>query len=125
MVLHWRLHRGQNPCFKVSHLRYAVHPYTQYQTTVKLLGSFRLAAGRRHLHRPCIFTEQVPETVPNSLYHSCASELHVFPAISSGMDYIFILDCSRSQRVVSTGSMTTSLGIIFPSAHFSLKKRSG
>ena len=74
-MLHWRLHSGRNHCFKVSHLRYAVHPYTQYQITVKLLGSFRLAAGRRHLHRPCIFTEQVPETVPNSLYHSCASEL--------------------------------------------------
>src|SRR3989344_6784690 len=75
MVLHWRLHANRDQRFKVSHLCYATHPYIQYQITVKLLGSFRLAAGRRHLHRPCIFTEQVLETVPNSLYHSCASEL--------------------------------------------------
>src|SRR5271165_3957260 len=75
MVLHWRLHTSQSLCFKVSHLRYVTHPYPQYQAVVKLLGSFRLAAGRRHLHRPCIFTEQVLETVTKSLYHSCASEL--------------------------------------------------
>src|SRR3989344_7670851 len=75
MVLHWRLHENRDPRFKVSHLRYATHPYIQYQITVKLLGSFRLAAGRRHLHRPCISTEQIPETVTKSLYHSCASEL--------------------------------------------------
>ena len=73
--MHWRLHTNRDQCFKVSHLCYATHPYIQYQITVKLLGSFRLAAGRRHLHRPCIFTKQIPETVANSLYHSCASEL--------------------------------------------------
>src|SRR3990167_2988095 len=75
MVLHWRLHENRDSRFKVSHLCYATHPYIQYQITVKLLGSFRLAAGSRHLHRPCIFTEQILETVPKSLYHSCASEL--------------------------------------------------
>src|SRR3989338_8841995 len=74
MVLHWRLHHDLNHGFKVSHLRYAVHPYTQYQVTVKLLGSFRLAAGNRHLHRSCIFTELLLETVPKSLHHSCTSE---------------------------------------------------
>ena len=74
-MLHWRLHRNQDPCFKASLLRYAEKSYPQYQITVKLLGSFRLAAGRRHLHRPCIFTGQMLETVPKSLYHSCASEL--------------------------------------------------
>ena len=79
-MLHWRIHRGQNLCFKSSHLRYAVHPYIQYQITVKLLGSFRLVAGRRHLHRPCIFTKQILETVLQSLYHSCTSELHEFDA---------------------------------------------
>src|SRR5215210_1046660 len=38
-------------------------------------GSFRLAAGTRHLHRDCDFTEPLVETAPNSLRHSCRSEL--------------------------------------------------
>jgi hypothetical protein len=58
----------------------------QYQVAVKLLGSFRLAAGNRHLHRYCIFTEQVPETVLQSLHYSCASELHVLYFITSRND---------------------------------------
>ena len=62
--------------FKVSPLCYVCKSYPQYQTAVKLLGSFRLTAGNRHLHRYCIFTEQIPETVLQSLYHSCTSELH-------------------------------------------------
>src|SRR3989344_6402413 len=111
MVLHWRLHHNRDHGFKVSHLCYATHPYIQYQITVKLLGSFRLAAGRRHLHRPCIFTKQIPETVPNSLYHSCASELHLslivlcalyrtsFPALLRALDYIFF---SRDSSNVSS-----------------------
>jgi hypothetical protein len=53
----------------------SVTTYAQYQAAVKLLGSFRLSAGNRHLHRYCIFTEQVFETVLQSLRHSCASEL--------------------------------------------------
>ena len=113
MVLHWRLHENRDSRFKVSHLCYATHPYIQYQITVKLLGSFRLAAGRRHLHRPCIFTKQIPETVPNSLYHSCASELHLslivflcayretsFPVLLRALDYIFF---SRELSNVSSG----------------------
>ena len=76
--------------FKVSPLCYACKTYTQYQVAVKLLGSFRLTAGNRHLHRYCIFTEQIPETVLQSLYHSCTSELHVPSLISKGTDYIFI-----------------------------------
>ena len=75
MVLHWRLHKNQGSCFKVSHLFYAIEKYTQYQIVVKLPGSFRLTALNRHLHRYCIFTEQISETVPHSLHHSCASEL--------------------------------------------------
>lgn len=59
----------------LSHLFYAVQKHAQYQVIVKLLGSFRLTALNRHLHRYCIFTELVPETVPQSLHHSCASEL--------------------------------------------------
>src|SRR3989344_7815273 len=31
--------------------------------------------------------------------------VHVFPRVSTGMDYIFILSLQRSQRVVSTGSI--------------------
>jgi hypothetical protein len=61
--------------FKVSPLCYVCKSYPQYQVAVKLLGSFRLTAGNRHLHRYCIFTEQIPETVLQSLYHSCTSEL--------------------------------------------------
>ena len=61
--------------FKVSHLCYASIEQPQYETTVKLLGSFRLTAGTRHLYRDCIFTEQVLETVSQSLRHSCTSEL--------------------------------------------------
>ncbi len=59
----------------LSPLYYAVHEHLQYQTRVKLLGSFRLSAGNRHLHRYCIFTELFPETVPQSLHLSCTSEL--------------------------------------------------
>ena len=61
--------------FKVSHLCYASIKQPQYEVTVKLLGSFRLTAGNRHLYRYCIFTEQVLETVSQSLRHSCTSEL--------------------------------------------------
>src|SRR3990167_6947140 len=75
MVFHWRVHISRNRPFNLSHLCYAVTSYTQYQATVKLLGSFRLTAGNRHLHRYCIFTELFSETVPQSLHHSCASEL--------------------------------------------------
>src|SRR3989344_4682344 len=74
-VWHGRLHRNQDRDFKVSRLCYAAEKHTQYQVIVKLLGSFRLTAGNRHLHRYCIFTELFPETVPQSLRHSCTSEL--------------------------------------------------
>src|SRR3989344_3801728 len=75
MVFHWRLQTIQKLPFKVSHLCYASRTYSQYQVVVKLPGSFRLTAGNRHLHRYCIFTEQILETVPQSLRHSCTSEL--------------------------------------------------
>lgn len=58
-----------------SHLCYAEECSTQYQVAVKLPGSFRLTAGNRHLHRYCIFTGLLVETVPQSLRLSCASEL--------------------------------------------------
>src|SRR3990167_3538921 len=74
-VLHWRLQKNRNLSFKVSRIFYAVQKHAQYQAIVKLLGSFRLTALNRHLHRYCIFTELVPETVSQSLHHSCASEL--------------------------------------------------
>src|SRR3989344_9634981 len=76
MVFHWRLHPPREADFKVSHLCYAVHTYAQCQVVVKLPGSFRLTVGNRHLHRYCIFTELFPETVPQTLCHSCASEFH-------------------------------------------------
>ena len=86
----------------LSPLCYVCKSYPQYQVAVKLLGSFRLTAGNRHLHRYCIFTERVPETVLQSLHHSCASELHLslivplapsktsFPTFLWALDYIFI-----------------------------------
>ena len=39
------------------------------------MGSFRLAAGRRHLYRHCNFTGMFVETVSKSLHLSCGSEL--------------------------------------------------
>ena len=91
MVFHCWLHENRNLRFKVSHLCYAVKKHTQYQVVVKLLGSFRLTAPNRHLHRYCIFTKLVPETVSQSLHHSCASELHLrLPLLREGSDYIFI-----------------------------------
>ena len=58
------------PHFKVSRLCYASQSYIQYQAVVKLLGSFRLTAGTRHLHRDCIFTELSSETVLQTLHYS-------------------------------------------------------
>ena len=75
VVFHCWIHNPRKSCFKSSHLCYADTKHIQYQAIVKLLGSFRLTAGNRHLHRYCIFTEQIPETVLQSLYHSCTSEL--------------------------------------------------
>ena len=75
MVFHRRVHAIREQHFNLYHLRYASTIYIQYQAAVKLLGSFRLTAGNRHLHRYCIFTEQVSETVLQSLHYSCASEL--------------------------------------------------
>jgi hypothetical protein len=61
--------------FQSSPLRYALKTNTQYLRTVKLPGSFRLAAGKQHLHCYCIFTGHLVETVFNSLSHSCGPEL--------------------------------------------------
>ena len=100
MVFHISTPRNPKARFKVSHLCYALIKQPQYETTVKLLGSFRLTAGRGHLHPHCIFTEQVLETVSQSLRLSCTSELHVrqyyirttvcVSLITKGVDYIFI-----------------------------------
>lgn len=79
VVFHWRLNNSQNRCIKVSHLFCAYTEHKQCEAIVKLLGSFRLTVGTRHLYRDCIFTEQVLETVPQSLRHSCTSELHISP----------------------------------------------
>ena len=39
------------------------------------MGSFRLVAGNRHLHRYYNFAGRAVETVPRSLRHSCRPEL--------------------------------------------------
>ena len=108
--------------FKVSPLCYVCKSYPQYQAAVKLLGSFRLTAGNRHLHRYCIFTEQIPETVLQSLYHSCTSELHYSLLNKFNANPLFIKEWTISSskgspfgclRVVSTASSKNwgSLGI--------------
>ena len=75
MVFHRRISAPRKERLKSSHLRYAWSTYGQYQVTVKLLGSFRLTAGNRHLHRYCIFTERVSETVLQSLHYSTRRNL--------------------------------------------------
>ena len=74
-MFHRRIHPPRKVNFKSYQLRYASKTYSQYQVTVKLLGSFRLTAGNRHLHRYCIFTEQVSETVLQSLHYSTRQNL--------------------------------------------------
>jgi hypothetical protein len=74
-VFHRRIHTPRKERFKSYQLRYASKTYSQYQITVKLLGSFRLTAGNRHLHRYCIFTELVSETVLQSLHYSTRRNL--------------------------------------------------
>ena len=74
-MFHFRIHNNRDCCFKSYPLRYALKTNTQYLTTVKLPGSFRLAAGKQHLHCYCIFTGHLVETVFNSLGHSCGPEL--------------------------------------------------
>ena len=110
--------------FKVSPLCYVCKTYSQYQVAVKLLGSFRLTAGNRHLHRYCIFTEQIPETVLQSLYHSCTSELtrqgislfvsfyegpYLHPTFCNGLD---------ARRMVSEGFCDYSQN--FPADHLQI-----
>ena len=75
LVFHRRIHPAQKRDFKSYQLRYASKTHGQYKITVKLLGSFRLTAGNRHLHRYCIFTEQVSETVLQSLHFSTRGNL--------------------------------------------------
>src|SRR3989339_180022 len=75
MVFHRRIHVNRNQRFKSYHLRYASETYRQYQVAVKLPGSFRLAAGNRHLHRYCIFTERVSETVAQTWHYSTRRNL--------------------------------------------------
>ncbi len=55
----------------------------QCQAAVKVPGSFRPVAGSEHLYSHCNFAESLVETVPESLRHSCRSELHRFPRVSS------------------------------------------
>ena len=74
-MFHFRIHGNRNCRFKSYPLRYASKIITQYLRTVKLPGSFRLAAGKQHLHCYCIFTGRLFETVSNSLGHSCGPEL--------------------------------------------------
>src|SRR3954466_11381477 len=50
-------------------------PHSNTRLPPRFTGSFRLAAGTRHLHRDCNFTEPLVETASKSLRHSCRSEL--------------------------------------------------
>ena len=74
-MFHRRIHLPREVNFKSYQLRYASRTYSQNQVAVKLLGSFRLTAGNRHLHRYCIFTERVFETVLQTLHFSTRQNL--------------------------------------------------
>ena len=56
----------------------------QCQAAVKVPGSFRPVAGSEHLYSHCNFAESLVETVSKSLRHSCRSELHLGPRVSTG-----------------------------------------
>ena len=99
-MFHRRLHPDRDQDFKVSRLRYAVKTYKQYQVAVKLPGSFRLAAGNRHLHRYCIFTERVSETVAQTLHYSTRRNLP---------DTICYL-CSATEAEVTEHTINNVLG---------------
>ena len=74
-MFHRRIHIPRKERFKSYQLRYASRTYSQNQVAVKLLGSFRLTAGNRHLHRYCIFTELFSETVTQTLHYSTRQNL--------------------------------------------------
>lgn len=78
------LHNRWRGCFTDSHLSYTSHKELQCQAAVKVPGSFRPVAGSEHLYSHCNFAESLVETVPESLRHSCRSELHRNPRVSSG-----------------------------------------
>lgn len=71
------------------------------------MGSFRLAAGRRHLYRHCNFTGIFVETVPKSLHLSCGSELtrQGISLIASLCDVPYLLPSTvdGARRMVSEG----------------------
>lgn len=75
MVFHRWLCSSWRQSFTASHLSYTKCTKIQYQTAVKVPGSFRLLVGRRHLHRHYNFAESLIETAPRLLHHSCAWEL--------------------------------------------------
>src|SRR3989338_2175527 len=106
MVFHLRIHAPRKVNFKSSHLRYASKTYSQNQVAVKLLGSFRLTAGNRHLHRYCIFTEQVSETVLQALHYSCASELTrqgISLLCSLNKDHVLFLSSIKGEGTTAYG----------------------
>lgn len=81
---------------------------SQYLRTVKLPGSFRLAAGNQHLHWYCIFTGRLVETVFNSLSHSCGPEL-TRQGITLPLD-----DYSYRRRSLVLHSVSNNLATITP-----------
>ena len=110
VVFQGRLHDTWRRRFTVSHLSYTVHTRLQCQAAVKVPGSFRPVARSEHLYSHCNFAESMVETVPESLRHSCRSELHVRSPVTSGTDYAFILfepwmvrqnAVGRSRRLIS------------------------
>src|SRR5581483_12417517 len=69
-------------------------------------GSFRLAAGTRHLHRDCNFTEPLVETAFKSLRHSCRSEL-TRQGIS--LELLLPLYLGSGRRVLGTSSLHVAM----------------
>src|SRR5699024_12631739 len=54
---------------------YTNHTESQYQTIVKVSGTFRPAARNGHLYSQCKFAVFEDETAEKSLRHSCRSAL--------------------------------------------------
>ena len=66
---------SKNPSSKPPTYPTQNNPKITAKLQLRFMGSFRLSAGRGHLHPRCNFAESLVETVEMLLCHSCRSEL--------------------------------------------------
>ncbi len=76
------------------------------------MGSFRLAAGRLHLHKHFNFAESQEETVWPSLRHSCRSEL-----TRQGISYL--------RTVIVTAAVYRGFDQVLAPHHLTFRHRAG